>query len=114
MSTYANSRQMYIYSLDSGVCVHALRIFRMLLLWCVIDVENQQSLLQTHTSTDIDLASQASKARLSDCRRRPPAARRDHQGIADVILWRRFRSGTVIMAVDVERGLGRRVLFSST
>ena len=83
-------------------------------LRCIIDVESQRSLLRTHTSADVDLASQ--KAWLSDGRRsrRPPAARRDRQGIADVILWRRFRSGTVIMAVDVERGLGRRVLFSST
>ena len=62
----------------------------------------------------VALASQASKARHSDGRRRSPAARRDRQGIADVILWQRFRSGTVIIAVEVERGLGRRVLFSST
>ena len=60
-------------------------------------------------------ATKASKARLFDGRRRPPAARRDRQGIADVILWRLFRSGTVIITVEVKRvGLGRRVLFSST
>ena len=59
----------------------------------------------------IALASQASKARLFDGRRRQPAARRDRQGIADVILWRRFRSGTVIIAVVVKRGLGQLVLF---
>ena len=52
------------------------------------------------------LATKASRARLSDGRRRPPAARRDSQGIAGVILWRRFRSGPVIVAVEVERGLG--------
>ena len=34
------------------------------------------------------IATKASKARLSDGRRRPPAARRDSQGIAGVILWR--------------------------
>ena len=30
----------------------------------------------------------------------------DGQGIADVILWRQFRSGPVIVVVEVERGLG--------
>ena len=55
---------------------------------------------------NVALASQASNARLSDSRRRPPAARRDRQGIADVILWRQFRSGPVIIVVKVERGFG--------
>ena len=54
----------------------------------------------------VALASQASKARHSDGRRRPSAAWRDRQGIADAILWRRFRSGTVIIAVEIERGIG--------
>ena len=52
------------------------------------------------------IARKASKARLSDGSRRPPAARRDRQGIADAILPRRFRSGPVIIVVEVERGLG--------
>ena len=54
----------------------------------------------------IALASQASQARHSDGRRRPLAAQHDRQGIADAILWWRFRSATVIVAVEVERGLG--------
>ena len=52
------------------------------------------------------IATKASKAWLSDCRRRPPVALRDRQGLADVILWRRFRSGIVIIVVEVKRGLG--------
>ena len=52
------------------------------------------------------IATKASKDRLSDCRRRPPVARCDRQGLADVILWRQFRSGIVIIVVEVERGLG--------
>ena len=52
------------------------------------------------------IATKASKARLSDGRRRPPAARCDRQGIADVIMWRQFRSGPVIIVIEVERVLG--------
>ena len=37
------------------------------------------------------IATKASKARHSDGRRRPPAARRDHQGIAVAIMWIRDR-----------------------
>ena len=52
------------------------------------------------------LATKASRARLSDGRRRPPAARRDRRDKAETILWRRFRSGPVIIVVEVERDRG--------
>ena len=56
--------------------------------------------------TGNDSRGKASKARLSDGRRRPPAARRDRRDKAETILWRRFRSGPVIIVVEVERDLG--------
>ena len=56
------------------------------------------------------LAIKASKARLSDGRRRPAAARRDRRDKAETILWRRFRSGPVIIVVEVERDI-RSVFF---
>ena len=52
------------------------------------------------------IATKASKARLSDGHRRPPAARRDRRDKAETMMWRRFRSGPVIIVVEVERGLG--------
>ena len=62
--------------------------------------------------SDVALARKASKARFSAGCRRPPAAQHDRQGIADVILWRQFRSGTVIIVVEVEKeASARRVLF---
>ncbi|EJK47072.1 hypothetical protein THAOC_34235, partial [Thalassiosira oceanica] len=46
------------------------------------------------------------KARLSGGRRRPPAARRERRDIADAIMWRRLRSGPVIIASGAKRCLG--------
>ena len=58
--------------------------------------------------TGNDSRGKASKARLTDGRRRPPVARRDRreQRQGGEILWRWFRSGPVIIVVEVERDLG--------
>ena len=54
----------------------------------------------------IALAIKASKARLSDGRRRPPAAQHDRRDKEETILWRRLRSGPVIIVAEAERDPG--------
>ncbi|EJK71679.1 hypothetical protein THAOC_06857 [Thalassiosira oceanica] len=50
------------------------------------------------------------KARLSNGRRRPLAALHDGHEKADTILWRRFRSGPIIIANEAKRCVGSRLL----
>ena len=96
------------YSSDSGDCVHALPILRASLHRCVIDESTSKRrvglcrLVGRHNQP----VGKASKARLSDGRQRPPVARRDRRDKVEMILWRWFRSGPVIILVEVKRELG--------
>ena len=83
-------------------------VFRSSVRHCIIElrISKDRWLLGPTQQTANDSRGKASRARLSDGRRRPPAARRDGRDKAETILWRRFRSGPVIVAVGVERDLG--------
>ena len=83
-------------------------VFRSSVRHCIIElrISKDRWLLGPTQPTGYDSRGKASRARLSDGRRRPPAARRDGRDKAETILWRRFRSGPVIVAVEVERDLG--------
>ena len=99
---YANSRQMYIYipSLDSDerLCIVYMPFGSSVRLRIVTLSRSKTNGLFPRPAhrQHVALARKTSKVWMSDGRRRPPAARRDRQGKADAILWRRFRSGTVI------------------
>ena len=83
-------------------------VFRSSVRHCIIElrISKDRWLLGPTQPTGYDSRGKASRARLSNGRRRPPAARRDGRDKAETILWRRFRSGPVIVAVEVERDLG--------
>ena len=83
-------------------------VFRSSVRHCIIELRISQDTLVVGAgpTTVNDSHRKASRARLSDGRWRPPAARRDRRDKAETILWRRFRSGPVIIVVEVKRGLG--------
>ena len=83
-------------------------VFRSSVRHCIIElrISKDRWLLGPTEPTGNDSRGKASKTRLSDGRQRPPAARRDRRDKAETILWRRFRSGPVIIVVEVKRGLG--------
>ena len=83
-------------------------VFRSSVRHCIIElrISKDRWLLGPTQPTGYDSRGKASRARLSDGRRRPPAARRDGRDKAETILWRRFRSGPVIIVVEVKRGIG--------
>lgn len=54
---------------------------------------------------------EASKARVSDSRQRPPAAQHDSHIKADTILWRRFVSAPVICQGGRPKGASTRLNF---
>ena len=62
------------------------------------------------THHEIDSRQKVGKERLSDGRRRPPAARNKRRDIAETAMWRRLRSGPVIIAIGAGSGLGSSCL----
>ena len=69
-------------------------------------LEVQRSRLETARIIKVDRDLEASKARLSDGRRRPPGARHERRDKRSTIMWRRLRSGPVIIAFEAKRCLG--------
>ena len=83
-------------------------VFRSSVRHCIIKlhISKDRWVVGPTQPTGNDSRGKASKARLSDGRRRPPVARRDRRDKAETILWRRFQSGPVIVVVEVKRDLG--------
>ena len=82
-------------------------VFRSSVQHCIIEfrISKDRWVVGPTQPTGNDSRGKASKARLSDGRRRPPVARRDRRDKAETILWRWFLSGPVIIVVEVERDL---------
>ena len=91
---------------DSGASGHGLRIIRPTLHRGEKDRESRWACqAATHHQVDSQRKSRQRVA-FSDSRRRSPAARIERRDMVDAIMWWRLRSGPVIIAAGVGRGVG--------